>query len=152
MRELGRWMALPSRRKALLVEALLLVSAVRATLSVVPYRRRSSVLRRLDRMVPESARRTTPDDAAWAVSRASRLVPGASCLTRAIALELLVGRDAGTGVVFRIGVRRGASGGIEGHAWIETHRGPVRHGDVPGDFTPLGSWRPAGAASLRVEE
>jgi hypothetical protein len=46
-------------------------------------------------------------------------VPGASCLTQALALQLLMNRY-GFDAKLRIGVTRNAAGGFEAHAWIES--------------------------------
>lgn len=51
------------------------------------------------------------------IERLARLVPGASCLTQALALQWLLGR-AGHGSELHIGVRRDAAGQFEAHAWV----------------------------------
>ena len=53
----------------------------------------------------------------WAVRHASRIVPGASCLTQALALQYLLARK-GTSVVIRVGVAYGAGQQRDAHAWV----------------------------------
>jgi hypothetical protein len=54
----------------------------------------------------------------WAVSSASRFVPQATCLTKALALHILL-RRAGFQSRIHIGVRR-EDGRFEAHAWVES--------------------------------
>jgi hypothetical protein len=63
----------------------------------------------------------------WAVRAAARRVPGASCLTQALALHYLMGR-AGHVSQVRIGVAKDAEGRFESHAWLE-YQGTVLVGD-----------------------
>ena len=74
---------------------------------------------------------------ARAVRAASRMVPGATCLTQALAGQILLSR-AGYDSELRIGVCRHAEHGFEAHAWLE-HRGEILLGEL-GDlsrFTPM---------------
>ena len=59
----------------------------------------------------------SPEELAWAVSSVSRVVPRATCLVRAIALELLL-RRSGRPAELRIGVAKEA-GELKAHAWVE---------------------------------
>ena len=54
---------------------------------------------------------------AWSVAAASRLVPGANCLTQALAGQLLLARR-GRASRIRIGVRPGPNGALLAHAWL----------------------------------
>jgi len=60
---------------------------------------------------------------ARALRRASRMVPGAHCLARALALRWWM-RGLGQNAVVVIGVRRAARG-IASHAWVEYHGLPI---------------------------
>jgi hypothetical protein len=64
----------------------------------------------------------------WAVELTSRRVPGASCLTQALAAKLLLCRW-GVPSHLRIGVARGDQGDFQAHAWLEAS-GQVVIGDV----------------------
>lgn len=58
------------------------------------------------------ARRT-----AWSIDAAARLVPKATCLVRAMAARRLLALKARSSTI-RIGVRGGAAGDFEAHAWL----------------------------------
>jgi hypothetical protein len=53
----------------------------------------------------------------WAVRNAARLVPGASCLTQALAAQYLLAR-AGCRSQLQVGVARDPSGRFLAHAWL----------------------------------
>ena len=56
---------------------------------------------------------------AWAVRTTSRRIPGASCLTQALSLQLLLRRH-GVASSLKIGVARAERGeGYVAHAWVE---------------------------------
>jgi hypothetical protein len=63
-----------------------------------------------------------------AVRRASRHVPRATCLTQAIASEIMLARH-GHSSNLRIGVTKDAKGVFGAHAWLEV-QGRVVIGDV----------------------
>ena len=73
----------------------------------------------------------------WAVSKVSRLVPMASCLTQAMSVRWLLRRE-GIGCQLRIGVKRDEAGTFQAHAWIE-HAGHVVIGGQEnlGEFAAL---------------
>jgi hypothetical protein len=122
--------------------ALLAVICTRLALWVLPYRwlhrwahrpfaaRRGEVMRRLR--------------IARAVAIASRLVPGASCLTQALA-ALRILRWRGEDAKLCVGMRRGSTGQLEAHAWLE-HEGGVLIGELP-DLQGYRSFRPTEVAA-----
>ena len=57
---------------------------------------------------------------ASSVRRVSRYVPAASCLTQALATQVLLGRR-GQVSSLRIGVTRSAEGELKAHAWLESN-------------------------------
>lgn len=133
-----RFRALPPGRRRLVVRAAWLVPVVRLGLWLVPYgrvrdllaldpktRRAHSGLRRAPR-----SRDGFVQDTVWAVVAVSRRVPGASCLTQALAARRLLA-EAGLDSDLRIGVARGGDGAFEAHAWLERD-GRVLLGDVDG--------------------
>lgn len=67
--------------------------------------------------------RPTPDAHFYArqlarrIERLARLVPGASCLTQALALQWLLAR-AGHACELLVGVRRDETGRFAAHAWV----------------------------------
>ena len=78
-----------------------------------------------DRAADEATRRV-----AWAVDRASRYVPGATCLPQALAAEWLL-RRRGQRAQLRIGVTKGLDGHLLAHAWLESDGGIVVVGRLP---------------------
>ena len=105
----------------LLVEAGSMLAAVRIALWLIPFR----VLLRVA-WPPRNPRRLhliPLDRIDWAICRASRVIPRASCLTRAIALHRLAGRY-GYPCRLVLGVRRDAAGSFGAHAWAE-HGGSI---------------------------
>ncbi|MCP3919687.1 MAG: lasso peptide biosynthesis B2 protein [bacterium] len=80
---------------------------------------------------------------AWAVSAASSFVPGARCLSQALASQVLLGR-AGLAASLRLGIGRDDEGVVEAHAWLE-HEGRVVYGEPrPDEFKPLEDFESAG--------
>lgn len=98
---------------ALFTYSLLIVLGVRLLLTLTSHR---AVLKAL----PSGLTRVAPDPMVWrtarAVTSASRLVPGASCLTQALALQLILGQR-GYATEVRIGVKADGSD-VAAHAWL----------------------------------
>jgi hypothetical protein len=69
----------------------------------------------LERM-PVAATTGSPQRLAHYVRRGARLVPGASCLTQALAYQALLHRS-GVASTIKLGVRR-QGGGLAAHAWV----------------------------------
>jgi hypothetical protein len=105
----------------ILAEAFVLLGAIRVVLSVLPWRRAHVLIHSL-RIVP-------PVDVSigrleWAVRKASRLVPRATCLTRAFALDRLL-CGAGYQSSVQIGVAKEPRGRFVAHAWVEHDGQPL---------------------------
>jgi hypothetical protein len=63
---------------------------------------------------------TTIDQIVWAVSVASRYLPGeVKCLARALATQILLHRYGYTATLC-LGVAKGEKGQLEAHAWVES--------------------------------
>jgi hypothetical protein len=54
----------------------------------------------------------------WAVSAAARRVPHATCLTQALASQIMLGRR-GHRTSLQLGIMKSAAGKIDAHAWLE---------------------------------
>ncbi len=107
--------------------ALVFVLVARAWISLGSY----STFLRMTARVPRclSTRRASvrrARGAAWAVDRSARIVPGATCLTQALAAALFL-RLLGHSSELVIGVHRGAGSGFQAHAWL-CHGGRVLTG------------------------
>jgi hypothetical protein len=99
----------------LVLRAFLAVSGFRLALWVLPFRRVVSLTPGATRSDPSSI--VSTPRAAWAVRACARRVPGASCLTRALALRWLLARS-GVASVLHFGWQKGADGQLQAHAWL----------------------------------
>ncbi len=122
---LRRYFALTSRERRLFKRAVLLLSAVRIGLVVLPFR---TVARFTARKAPAGAGGKTDDalrdQIVLAVNRANRFVPGkGTCLHEALAGQLMLAAR-GFPTRLQIGVKKGEDGQLIAHAWVED-RGAV---------------------------
>jgi hypothetical protein len=139
MRRARKLVALPPDDRRLLAEAALLVGASRLGLWLLPFRLLPGLLARLARLCARRAsKHMVPDRIAWAVLVVSSYVPGATCLTQALAAHALLA-ERGCAARLRIGVARGARGRLEAHAWVEAEGRVVIGGPISGRYTPLAS-------------
>lgn len=143
MRRMHNALRLTPTRRNLFVQALLLVGAIRVGLWLLPFRMLRSLLRTI---MPQQDGDPTEDwgmvkRISWAVQLASRYVPAASCLTQALATQVLL-RRRGYPAHIRIGVTRDTGGALEAHAWVESQGLIVIGGPEKrvARFTPLPPW------------
>src|SRR5947209_731091 len=128
MERLRRFASLPPDDRRLLLVSLAVVASVRAALWILPFGRLRSAMglvQRRSRSSTHSFREA--DRIAWSVGSAARFVPRATCLTQALAGEVLL-RRAGCPANLRIGDATDRAGKLEAHAWIESE-GRVVIGD-----------------------
>ena len=156
MKRLFKFFRLPATDRSLLVKAAFIVGAVRLGLWGLPFRTLRRLLARvaqqpagLHQACPERSRRadrSSLDRIAWAVTVASRYVPAASCLTQALATQVLLGRR-GHPACLRIGVEKGEEGQLQAHAWVESDGMVVIGGLEPEleRYTPLPALDGAGS-------
>jgi len=123
--------------RGLLISALALVSAIRLGLWVFPVRTVGHVLGRFVPRVPGNALDpSVPGRVARAVARGSRVVPDASCLTQALAAQVLLERH-GLPTRLHIGVVRDSGHAVRAHAWVESRGVTVIGGAMSGEWSPL---------------
>jgi hypothetical protein len=121
MRALRKLWRSTSRDRLLLLKSVTLVILIRVGLRALPF----SILLRVLGWLKDPlthASKTNPTSMrkiAWAVTVASRRVPDASCLTQALATQVLLGR-LGYASALRIGVAKDLQGQLEAHAWVES--------------------------------
>jgi hypothetical protein len=140
MRRLRRFLALPAPERGLLLRAAILLALIRLGLWLLPFRTLRRLLARLAQ-VPARGRGSgsiPPERIVWAVSVASRIVPGTgTCLVRALAAQVLLVRR-GHPSRLRLGVARNEKGRLEAHAWLESQGTIVIGGEEsPSRFAPL---------------
>lgn len=133
----------------MLPAALAAVTFVRAGLRFLPLPAWERMADRLSgaRLAGGSAS-ATAQDVAWAVRSASRVVPGATCLTQALAAKLVLSRR-GYASRLRIGVARGPARQLRAHAWLEANGFVVVGDSRIEEFTPLATAVPADDAAQR---
>lgn len=92
------------------------------------------------RRKPRLAARPGADPAriAWAVCVASRFVPRATCLVRALAAHRLLAQHGHVSDL-RIGVAKSAADGFAAHAWVE-YGGAVLVGHTDSEYSVLLDW------------
>lgn len=114
------------------VQAWFVVAAVRLLLGVVPYRWLEARCMR-----PRESRPGTVDHAAIAlgVTRASTMVPAATCLTQALAGAFLIHRAGGRATI-QFGVARDTAG-FKAHAWLEGDGRILIGGATAASYQPL---------------
>ena len=152
-----KFLSLPAMERRLLLQSLLLVSLIRLSLWLLPFRmvwrlaqgaENSGALAELlpqgglrepqsnDVPVPPGQERSREvSRIAWAVTAASQYIPAASCLTQALATQVLLRRH-GYPAELRIGVTRAPSGTLQAHAWVES-QGVVVIGGPEAQFQTL---------------
>jgi hypothetical protein len=104
----------------LLLQAAPVVVGVRVALWVLPSR---FILRVVRRLAVQASNSAAPPSVAigmviWAVEAVSRRVPRATCLTQALAAQLLL-RAHGYDSTLCLGVAGGGSDDFMAHAWVE---------------------------------
>ena len=120
MERFRKFLFLPAPDRNLLVRATLFVGAIRLGLWLMPFRTSRRLLLKMTRKTNSrpAADQACINRVVWAVTLASRYVPRASCLTQALAAELMLGRR-GQPAHLHIGVAKGERGRFEAHAWVE---------------------------------
>lgn len=115
MQRFRKFLGLSTADKLLMLRCVPVVAATKLGLVILSYRT-------LRRWIPS---RTAANPASidelrrtgWGVRNAARLVPGATCLTQALAAQFLLAR-AGHRSQIRIGVAKDVDGEFLAHAWL----------------------------------
>jgi Transglutaminase-like superfamily len=139
MQRFHNFCRLPASYRHLFVKALLLLGIVRVGLWLLPFQ---TLMRLFAHMTRAHAALQDGDHAGmqqviWAVTVASQYVPAATCLTQALATQVLLSRR-GHPASLHIGVARSDTGDFLAHAWVECQGKVVIGGlTAPARFTPL---------------
>jgi Transglutaminase-like superfamily len=120
MQRLHKFCRLPSPSRRLLVKSLLLLGIIRMGLWLLPFRTLRRLLAHMTRACPrwQGGHQAPLKRVVWAVTVASQYVPAATCLTQALATQVLLSRR-GHPTSLRIGVARSDAGEFQAHAWVE---------------------------------
>jgi hypothetical protein len=108
------------RERLLLVEALAVVVAVRLGLWLLPFQKLRSLVRAAGRCPVDShsANVLPVERIAWTVRAVGDFVPGATCLTQALAGQIMLARRSQPARL-HIGVAKGSEEKLSAHAWLE---------------------------------
>jgi hypothetical protein len=147
MKQLREFWRLPPSYRRLLITSLVLLGIVRVGLWLLPFHTLRHLLAHTAREVAwaRGGDQASVNQVARAVTVASRYVPAASCLTQALATQVLLSHR-GHQASLRIGVARGDVGEFQAHAWVEC-QGKVVIGGAQAlsrftPFPPLDGERP----------
>jgi hypothetical protein len=136
MRRLKQFASLDRHDRVLLLRSLLLVVAIRAGLCLLPFR----MVHRLTASVGKRAVPILPlGRYVWAVRAVCRRVPGATCLTQALAGQVLL-TQAGYNSRIEIGVTRDDQRRFRAHAWVVCGDQIVIGGGEADRYVPLAAW------------
>jgi hypothetical protein len=131
-----RFARLSLAEQILLLRALFLVSAIRLGLLLLPFRALQRFAQRPGR---KSNTRYSSGQYVWAVRAVSRYVPGATCLTQALAAQRLLTRS-GHASRIEIGVRKDEQRRFLAHAWVVSGDQIVIGGAAADGYVPLEAW------------
>jgi hypothetical protein len=138
VKQVRQLLKLTAAERSIVLRAVPLLAAVRLCLWIFPFptlhRVWSSVLPRV--LTRGKRGKLPPERIVGLVAAASRCIPGAHCLTRAVAAQLLLAR-AGHLAEMRIGVRKDRDN-LDAHAWLECDGVPLFESDAHlKGFTPF---------------
>mgnify|MGYP002868468297 FL=1 len=136
MASLKKFAALSSRDRSLLLRALFLVAAVRTGLFLLPFRTVQRLTARANRRASQIH---SVGRCAWAVRASSRYVPGATCLTQALAAQALLA-ESGYDSRIEIGVTKDEHRRFRAHAWVVCGEEIVIGGAEAYRYVPLAAW------------
>lgn len=140
VRGLKRFVALPTDRRAISIEAVIALGVASLLVRTVPIR---WIARRLER--PDTLPQALPAEAGniirevgWAVRAAAPKTPWKSaCLAQALAGRWMLGRR-GLDSSIRLGVAKDADGNLQAHAWLCAGDTILTGGAQARRFKPIG--------------
>jgi len=127
-----KFAGLSALERRLVIKAWCTLIAVRTLLWVAPYRWIEARVMQPPNATPDPV---PPAAVALAVTRASKFVPFATCLTQALAGGFLI-RRGGRNAVIHFGVAKGTEG-FKAHAWLESDGGILIGGREATAYLPL---------------
>ena len=131
-KRITRFLQLSWAERLLLLRAAIVLASVRVALQGLPLK----AVRRIASAVAFTPPKTSIQNLVWAVSAASRYLPGASCLPQAIALQAMLARSGFSSRV-EIGIAREQLHRLEAHAWVTCVDQVVIGGPDVTRYTPL---------------
>ena len=136
LQRIRRFRALEPGDRSLLIEAAILLGIVQVGLRTIPLRALRRVLTGVKRFRARS--RPAGSRIAWAVNAAAPLVPPRSCLSDALAADVMLCRRGYPSTVwFGVKPLKGRTTALDAHAWVESD-GSI----VAGALDTLHEYRP----------
>lgn len=110
----------PSSDWKLFARAYVLVWLIRLALWVMPFRvlYKWTIDFRKGRIGDKPLAPSAVTKIVWAVSAAAKRVPRATCLTQALATQIMLGRR-GHRATLQLGIMKSKAGKFDAHAWVE---------------------------------
>ncbi len=138
MSAMQKFLRLPAAERRLLIQAAVLLGGIRVGLRLLPFRTVRSMVAQLASAPLRTHRinRSSTDRLVWAVTKASRYVPEATCLAQALTAQVLFTRH-GHPADLRVGFAKAQEGKLEGHAWLESRGRIVVGGGEVSRYTRL---------------
>ncbi len=117
MRRLNKFLRLSFSEKILFVRIWVLLAITRSGLSLLPFPTLRKVLTVIGPLIARGGQAWPEDLLVWAVGAASRYVPRATCLTQALAIQLVL-KQSGRQASLHIGVNGVEGDRLDAHAWV----------------------------------
>ncbi len=138
MTRLRKFLHLTSRDRRLLITAVFLLGTIRLGLRFIPFRTVQRIVGHRAQAPTSSHQIDQPsiEQLVWAVKVASQYVPKATCLTQALATQIVLGRH-GYSTQLCIGAARTQERRLEAHAWVENQGKVVVGGGETSRYTLL---------------
>jgi hypothetical protein len=138
---LHRFSRLTAADRHLLIEATVVLVAIRAALALLSFPALLRLRARLGRKPFQCGASGHPaiSRVVWAVDVISRLLHLNGCLIRAITVDTMLIRHQRPSQL-RIGVVKGADAALEAHAWVESNGEVIVGGGDLDRFTPLAAF------------
>jgi hypothetical protein len=130
---------LSAAEKLVLLQAAAWLIWVRLVLAILPFalvQRLVFTAPRTGRLGARSFRALRPARIGYLVAAAATRIPRTTCLPRALATRILLGRH-GHAAELRIGVDKDHNGGFEAHAWVEAEGKVVIGGPEVSGYKPI---------------
>jgi hypothetical protein len=119
MKRFAKFFRLSRTERYLLIHAVLLILTIRLGLSLLAFQQVLKIRCRLKSFQRKWSSNPPPlYQISWALDTASRYIPGAKCLARALAGQLLIARW-GIPTSIHIGVKKNGESALMAHAWLE---------------------------------
>ncbi len=136
MSSLMRFARLSPAERRLLLQATCLLGSIRIGLWLLPF----AVVQRIALRVGGKSTAAQPvNHLVWAIKAIGRRLPGATCLTEAMAAQVLLTRS-GHHCRLQIGVAKDERRGFQAHAWLISGGRIVIGGSEADGYTSLVAW------------